>query len=341
MEKEKIVIVTDAWYPQVNGVYTTLKNVVFELKKTCDVLVVHPGLFYGMSVPFYKEIKMSLPFGFSKMVKDYNPTYIHIATEGPLGIAAKIYCKVNKLNHNTSFHTNFPMLLQKYMKIPLSATWWGLRHFHWDSKRILVTNEDMKNELINKGFRNQIVVWNRGVDHNIFNYSEKQESKEPVLICVSRISKEKNLEQFCQLSDSYKCILVGGGPYQNYLMKNYPNVTFIGNVNNCDLPQWYKKADVFFFPSKFDTFGIVMLESMSCGTPVIGFNVIGPKSAIKPDNGVIIENYEQIFDAIQKCLLLDRKKVSESVKEYKWEHVAKIFKKNLVAVNDVNMLNYK
>lgn len=330
MEKEKIIIVTDAWFPQVNGVYTTLKNVVFELRKTNDVLVVHPDMFSGIKIPFYKEIKMALPFGFSKIIKKYNPDYIHIATEGPLGIAAKLYCKLHGLKHNTSFHTNFPMLLQKYLKLPPSITWWGLRHFHWDSKRILVTNEDMKNVLINKGFRNEIVVWNRGIDHNIFNYSKKKDTKEPVLLCVSRISKEKNLEQFCELSDAYECILVGGGPYQKLLMKKYPNVTFVGNVNNYELPQWYKKADVFFFPSKFDTFGIVMLESMACGTPVIGFNVIGPKSLINKDNGVLIDSYDEIYNAIHKCLSLNRKKVSESVEEYTWEHVAKVFKKNLV-----------
>ena len=334
MEKEKVVIVTDAWFPQVNGVYTTLKNVVKELKETCDVMVIHPGMFYGIKVPFYKEIKMALPFGFSKMMKDYNPDYIHIATEGPLGFAAKLYCKTHGLRHNTSFHTNFPMLLQKYMRLPTRITWWGLRHFHWDSKRILVTNEDMKQELISKGFRNEIVVWNRGIDHTLFNIENREENDEPVLLCVSRVSKEKNLELFCELSDNYECILVGGGPYQKKLMKKYPNVTFVGNVNNYELPQWYKKADVFFFPSKFDTFGIVMLESMACGTPVVGFNVIGPKSLINKYNGVLIEKYDEIYDAIDKCLCLDKRKVSESVKKYTWEHVAKVFKDNLILVKE-------
>lgn len=331
--KEKIVIITDAWIPQTNGVVTTLKNLVSFLEKNYDVLVVHPGMFKGFDLVLYKEIRISIPIGMSKILKDFDPDYFHIATEGPLGMAAKRYCNKYYKKFNTSFHTNFPYLIKEFLHVPEKLTWLFLRFFHKGSERILVTNEDVRNILSGEKFKSELVIWTRGIDSNKFYYEKRNKiSKKINLLYVGRISKEKNLKKFCKLSkDSrYNCILIGDGPYRKKLEKKYPKVSFIGKVPNDKLYEWYQSVDVFFFPSLFDTFGIVMLEAIACGLPVVAYDITGPRTLIqKGINGYIIKNDNQIHKAIRKCLRLDRQKISESVKDYTWENVTYIFISNL------------
>jgi len=331
--KERIVIVTDAWFPQTNGVVTTLSNMVERLKKDYEVLVINPSMFYNFKLHFYKEIMLSIPKGMKDKIIDFDPDYIHIATEGPLGIAARRYCEKNNKQYNTSLHTNFPYLMNQMFFIPENITWRAMRYFHKGSSRVLVTNDDMKDVLTEKKFMNDLVVWSRGIDQKRFFYKERiNDTSRITVICVSRVSKEKNLKEFCKLSKNprYNCILVGDGPYLEKLKRKYPGCIFVGKVPNDKLHEWYGKADVFFFPSIFDTFGIVMLESIACGTPVVAYNVTGPRTLIKKgENGYLIKNKDQVHKAIRKAKRLNRLVVSQSINDYTWENVTRIFIDNM------------
>lgn len=329
----KILILTDAWSPQTNGVVTTLKNLVKELEKKYDVHVIHPGLFKSVTLSFYKDISLAIPISIFKMIDDYDPDYIHIVTEGPIGLAGKNYCQIKNKKYNTSFHTNFPYMMKDIFYVPEDITWETMRWFHESSEKILVTNKDMKNILQEKDFKNKIILWSRGIDTKKFFFTEKKTKSEKIIVlCVSRVSKEKNLKQFCKLSlnEKYECVLIGDGPHLEKLRSKYPKVRFIGKVENSKLRSWYASADVFFFPSLFDTFGIVMIESMACGTPVVAYDVTGPKTIIENSvNGYLIKSEDDIHKAIVKASRLNRVKVSNSVKKYTWKNVAKIFIENL------------
>jgi glycosyltransferase involved in cell wall biosynthesis len=217
--------------------------------------------------------------------------------------------------------------------VPEDITWETMRWFHESSEKILVTNKDVRDTLKDKRFKNKLIVWSRGIDSSKFFFKEKKtKSEKTVLLCVSRVSKEKNLKQFCKLSldERYECVLIGDGPYLEKLKAKYPKVKFVGKVENSKLRSWYASADVFFFPSLFDTFGIVMIESMACGTPVVAYNVTGPKTIVENNvNGYLIKSEDEIDKAIRKASRLNRVKVSESVKKYTWKNVAKIFIENL------------
>ena len=333
--KQKIAIVTDAWYPQTNGVVTTLSNLVKNLEKEYEVLVINPKMFWGVNFFFYKEIVLSIPFKMSKILREFDADYIHIATEGPLGIAAKRYCKKHYKKYNTSFHTNFPYLLKEFFHVPEKLTWILMRGFHKGSERVLVTNEDVRTVLSTKNFQSKLVLWTRGIDSGRFFFqpSEQHEKGEKInLLYVGRVSKEKNLKKLCKLSKDkrYNCTIVGDGPYLKKIKNKYPKVVSAGKVPNEELFNHYAKADVFFFPSVFDTFGIVMLESIACGLPVVAYDTMGPRTLIKKGiNGYLISNDEQVHKAIRKALRLDREKVSESVQDFTWEIVTSIFIENL------------
>ena len=330
---EKILILTDAWSPQTNGVVTTLKNLVKQLEKKYDVYVIHPGLFKSINLSFYKDISLAIPISIFKMIDDYHPDYIHIVTEGPIGLAGKNYCQIKKKKYNTSFHTNFPHMMKDLFYVPEDITWETMRWFHEASEKILVTNTDIKDTLEQKGFKNDLIVWSRGIDTSKFYFENtKRKNDKILLLCVSRVSKEKNLKKFCKLSenDMYECILIGDGPYLDKLKEKYPKVNYVGKIPNAHLREWYAAADVFVFPSLFDTFGVVMIESMACGTPVVAYNVTGPKTIVKDNiNGYLIESDESFNDAILKATSLDRSSVSQSSVKYTWKNVADIFVKNL------------
>jgi len=335
--KERLAIVTDAWFPQTNGVVTTLANMIEKLEKKYDILVIHPGMFCNFSFSFYKEILLSVPFGLKEKLIRFDPDYIHIATEGPLGIATRRFCEKNDKKYNTSLHTNFPYLINQMFYIPESITWKAMRFFHKGSSKVLVTSQDMKEILVKKKFKNELIIWSRGVDESRFFYKErKNDTFRTTIICVSRVSKEKNLKEFCKLSKNprYYCILVGDGPYLHKLRKKYPYCNFVGKIPNDQLHEWYGKADVFFFPSIFDTFGIVMLESIACGTPVVAYNVVGPRTIVKNgENGYLIKYKDQLHKAIRKARRLDRLSVSQTVNKYTWENVTKTFIANLSKVS--------
>lgn len=339
---KRICIVTDAWHPQVNGVVTTLNNVVGIIKdKVVDdnVDVVHPGLFPNYPFPFYKSIRFAIPIGFSKYIDRYRPNYIHIATEGPLGISAVIYCMKRGIPFTTSFHTDFSYYLKKHYFIPRKITWSYLRTFHWMSQSILVPNSYTASMLHKRNFDNNVIEWTRGYDSN-FKFRQKRDVfSERVHVYVGRVSKEKNLDDFGVLSDKLDgvFVVIGDGPYLNKMKKKYKNIIYCGSLDHHHIAEWLAKSDVFVFPSRFDTFGIVMLESMACGVPVVSYDGGAAKSIIVNGiNGYTVESIDEMPHAIDSATKIDRQIVSRSVNDgkYTWERAYRIFMETIVKVNE-------
>ena len=330
----KLTLVTDTW-TNINGVVTTLKATVTELEKRGYIVqVIEPTLFRSFPLPGYPEIRCCYDlWKVGRMISDFGPDFIHIATEGPLGVAARWYCKVRRrqIPHNTSYHTKFPEYLRIHYGLPESVGHYFIRIFHKYSHKVLVTTDSMRRDLESRGFKN-LVVWSRGVDRTVFNSSSRKSNlaSKPVLLCVSRASHEKGLDDFCSIKTPGTKIFVGDGPYLSELKKKYPDVIFAGYKTGNSLAHYYANADVFVFPSRSDTFGVVMLESMACGTPVAAYPVTGPIDVIEPGvNGVLDENLEA---AISGCLRLDRKTVESSSDAYSWKSCTDTFERNLVAI---------
>ena len=333
MERTRLCIVTDAWLPQVNGVVTTLTNLVEQAEKdNWEVLVIHPGLFKNISAPGYSEVKLSWPYGLKQMIKDFNPHHLHIATEGPLGLRARISFR-NK-TFTTAYHTNWPQFLKNILKIPEFITWKFIKWFHANG-RVMVPTQGIKDELEQHNVGESIVLFSRGVNLSNLKPSilHMPSDRKIKLLCVSRISKEKNLDVFCNLDPKkYQLVLVGDGPYKQELMEKYPWVYFSGIQKGTNLANEYINAECFVFPSVTDTFGLVMIEAQCLGTPVAAFPVNGPKDVILPETGVMDNNIEK---AIDKALMLNRGKCMSVAREkYNWTSAWKQFKLNLIEHND-------
>lgn len=328
----KITLVTDTWTPSINGVVTTLINTVEHLKKAGHIVqIIEPGAFKTIGLPGYQEVRLSWDiWRVGKMIEQFDPDAIHIATEGPLGLAARWYCKVEKrsIPHNTSYHTKFPEYLKHHYNIPEQWGYWWMRVFHKFSTKVLVTNNDMLADLQERGFEN-LAVWNRGVDRLLFNPDRRKKTSHslPIILCVSRVSKEKGLEDFCNLAVTGTKILVGDGPILSELKRKYPDVIFTGAKTGAALAEYYASADVFVFPSKTDTFGVVMLESIASGTPVAAYPVTGPRDVVINDvNGYTDSD---LTTAVNRAIMCDRVKVRLSSEQYDWAACTETFVKNL------------
>lgn len=326
-----ILVVTDNVPDQVNGVVTTFKNL--EDQAGCyghRIVYIDPGQFLHFACPGYPEVKISWPHGISKKIKALQPDYIHIATEGPVGLFARWWCERNRIPYNTSYHTDFAKFLKKMYHVPESWTWWYLRWFHKNSHRVLVTTESIQQELASKGFHN-LRVWTRGVDRTIFNSTHRGATAtgRPVLLSVGRVSVEKGLDDFCRL-DMPWChkIIVGDGPYRRELERRYPTIEFVGAKRGIDLARYYAQADVFVFASRADTFGVVNIEALACGTPVAAYPVPGPKDIVESGlTGFLNDNLEL---AVRQCLTLDRADVEDASLSWTWAECWRIFEENLV-----------
>lgn len=325
-----ILIITDNTQDQINGVATTFKNLErLASSDNFNIVYLNPDSFYSVSAPRYPEVKLSFPKGIGKKIRAINPSYIHIATEGPIGLAAKIWLDRNKLKYNTSYHTKFPEFIKKIYGVPERFTYAYLRWFHKHSGVVLTTTQTMVDELKEHKFTGNIIPWTRGVDRNIFYPREK--TTDLTLLNVGRVSKEKGLDDFCALQyPNSKKIVVGDGPYRKELEEKYKDVEFVGVKRGNELAEYYANSDVFVFPSKEDTFGIVMIEAMACGVPVAAYNVTGPKDVIDQYETGFMDDSLSI--AIDHCLDLDRNDVYEKSKKWTWENCWLIFRDNLVNV---------
>ena len=328
---KKILIITDNLPDQINGVVTTYKNIeACALRDGYHVDYIHPGWFSYIDCPKYNEVKLSYPRNMGKKIAQVAPDYIHIATEGPLGVWARKYLSICGIKHNTAYHTKFPEGLKKLFGIPESLTWRFVRWFHKHSGRVLTTTDSMVAELKAHGFSGEVISWTRGVDRDIFTPTLREELPAKYLLCVSRVSKEKNLEDFFELDyPGYQKIMVGDGPMLDTYKKKYPDVHFTGFKTGVDLAKYYANAEVFVFPSRWETFGIVMIEAMACGTPVAAYPCQGPEDVI--DIGVTGFMTDNLEDAVTGCLQLMRERVYEGSKRWDWIRAWEIFKENLVS----------
>ena len=329
---KKILIITDNLPDQINGVVTTYKNLAkCAVLEGYEIIFLDPTSFKYFSMPGYSEIKLSLPFSIANKIERISPDYIHIATEGPIGLAARLYLDSKNIKYNTSYHTKLPEALKKLLHIPEFLSWKYIRWFHKHSGKVLTTTSSMCDELIDHGLKTDILSWTRGVDRDIFKPIETKRDEKIVLLCVSRLSKEKNLDAFCSLDyPNSRKILVGDGPYRKHLEEKYKDVEFTGFKTGKELASYYQMADVFVFPSTWDTFGIVMIESLACGTPVAAYPVTGPKDVILSQvDGYL--SYDLNY-AISCCLKLDREKVYQSSHRWSWETAWNIFKNNLISM---------
>jgi glycosyltransferase involved in cell wall biosynthesis len=280
----RALIVTDAWRPQLNGVVRTLENVSSELRiMGHEVAFITPDLFRTIPCPTYPEIRLALlpSRKVAKMIVDFRPNAIHIATEGPLGMAARRYCLKHRLPFTTSFHTRFPDYLAARFHLPARWFYAALRRFHDAAARTLVATPNLRDEMTARGFEN-LALWGRGVDVKLFCPRSKDflDLPRPIFLCVGRVAVEKNLPAFLSLDLPGTKLVVGGGPLLGVFRRKFPDVVFAGAKEGEELARYYAAADVFVFPSLTDTFGNVVLESLASGVPVAAFPVTGPRDVI-------------------------------------------------------------
>lgn len=284
----RILIVTDAWYPQVNGVVRTLTAMRDQLRDMGDeVHMLAPDGFKSVPCPTYPEIRLALagPGAVARVVSQFLPCAIHIATEGPLGLAARRFCLRRGLPFTTAFHTRFPEYVEARFRIPASWTYPAMRWFHGHSSVVMAPTPTVVDSLKERGFAN-VRLWGRGVDVDLFKPGPKAQvpgldaAAGPVLLYVGRLAVEKNIGAFLDLDVAGSKLVVGDGPMIDALRQRYPATHFVGAKHGAELVGYYNAADVFVFPSLTDTFGLVMLEALACGVPVAAYPVMGPRDVI-------------------------------------------------------------
>ena len=330
----KIILVTDAWFPQINGVVTTWSHV----QEECQAMghqfdVIHPGLFCTFAAPKYPEIRLSiLPrFKLRRMLDEMKPDAVHIATEGPLGMAGRGWCRSRKLPFTTSYHTQFPQYLQTYFEIPTAPTYTFLKWFHGKAAHTLVPTQSVKDELIVEGFDGErIVVWTRGVRHNLFHPYQGDPLEglgRPRFCYVGRVAPEKNIEAFLKLDLPGEMVVIGDGPARAKLKAAYSHVHFPGFHKGEELARRIAACDVFVFPSVTDTFGVVMIEAMACGLPVAAYPVTGPRDVITDPKAGALDH--DLRAACLKCLELKHEDAVAFAQQFTWRRVAEIVIENL------------
>jgi hypothetical protein len=328
----RILIVTDAWQPQVNGVVRTLTETVRELEALgYTVNLLTPLEFHTLPCPTYPDIRLSiLPGRRVKMrIQEFAPDAIHIATEGPLGMAARRYCIKHKLAFTTAYHTRFPEYVHARIKLPVKVSYAWLRRFHNAASAVMAPTRSICDDLSARGFKN-VVLWSRGVDTQLFTPGERDrldESAPPRFVYIGRVAVEKNIEAFLKLDLPGSKWVVGDGPLLVRLKEQYPQVYFAGVLPQAELARFYRAGDVFVFPSLTDTFGLVLLEAMACGTPVAAYPVAGPLDVVG-DSGAGALDWD-LQAACLKALTLDRAHVRAVAERYSWAAAARQFEANL------------
>jgi glycosyltransferase involved in cell wall biosynthesis len=327
----KILIVTDAWEPQVNGVVRTLKNTARELMDRAHrVELLTPLEFSTVPCPTYPEIRLSL-FPRRKLaarIGEFAPDALHIATEGPLGFAARAYALKHQLPFTTAYHTRFPEYVQARFGIPLAATYAFLHWFHKPSLAVMAPTPVVKTDLEKHGFTN-VVLWTRGVDLDIFRQMESKvlNTARPIFLYVGRVAVEKNVEAFLQLDLPGSKWVAGEGPALAELKSRYPEVNYLGVLTQSELAKVYAAADVFVFPSRTDTFGLVLLEALACGTPVAAFPVTGPIDVL--GDGGAGAMHDDLREACLEALKIDRGHARAWAERFSWAAASEQFAAHL------------
>jgi glycosyltransferase involved in cell wall biosynthesis len=334
----RILVATDAWYPQVNGVVRTYERLAQELPKLgAEVSFLVPSLFRTLPCPTYPEIRLSLvgPRAIARHIDEVRPDFIHIATEGPIGLMTRRYCRKMKRPFTTSYHTRFPEYVSARLPIPESWGYSFQRRFHNSAAAIFVATPSVEADLKARGFE-RMMRWTRGVDVDLFKpRSVRLFGEQPVFLYVGRVAVEKNIKAFLDLDLPGRKVVVGSGPQAAELERRYPDVLFTGPKEGEALAEAYASADVFVFPSLTDTFGLVLLEALACGVPVAAYPVCGPKDVITdPTAGVLDADLQA---AAMKALTLDREAARAHALNYSWENSAREFVENVLAAHNLGL----
>ena len=348
----KIALITDAWQPQVNGVVTTLVELVRELEALGhSIEVIHPGLFITRPCPGYAGIDLAISpkRALTQKLNSFAPEAIHVATEGPLGWAARAYCIKRRLRFTTAFHTKFPEILNAALKVPLSWGYALFRYFHNASSGVMVPTQGVLRMLEKRGFRN-LRGWTHGVDTNLFAYQSQPRLYppmgtlvRPVSLFVGRISYEKNIDAFLNLDIPGTKVVCGVGPLEASLKQRYPLVRWMGVLPRHDLAKVYSAADVFVFPSRSETFGLVMLEAMATGTPVAAYPVDGPLEVLGKAGGEDDGHHHggvlntDLRQAYYKALAVPRHEARLRALDFGWTFAAELFEGFLISALHENL----
>ena len=331
----KLALVTDAWVPQVNGVVTTLLELQQGLQaRGHHVSLIEPSQFRTFPCPGYREIELAWRPGrrVAQLLDDARPDAIHIATEGPLGSAARRHCLRRGLAFTTAFHTRFPDILTEALHIPNRWGYAWFRRFHAPSSAVMVPTAGMFELLQAHRFRS-LRQWSHGVDLSLFRPVEGADLglPRPVFLYVGRVSYEKNLDAFLSLDLPGSKVVYGVGPLLDRLKQAYPAVHWRGVVPRHELPRIYSAADAFVFPSRSETFGLVMLEAMACGTPVAAFPVAGPLDVVASSDGGVLD--DDLGRAAMAALDISAQQARARAQSFDWEAVCDEFLSFLVPVD--------
>jgi 1,2-diacylglycerol 3-alpha-glucosyltransferase/glucuronosyltransferase len=330
----RIMIVSDAWTPQVNGVVVTLGNTIRELGRMGhEVITLTPDGFKTIPCPTYPEIRLSLlpRKRVAEAIEACDADAMHIATEGPLGLAARGHCLQTGRRFTSAYHTQFPEYVHARTRLPVGLTYRWMRWFHRPAQTLMVATAGIKRRLESWGFDN-LAMWSRGVDTELFHPGQHTgEVRRPVFLYAGRIAVEKNIEAFLALDLPGTKWVVGDGPARNDLERRFPAARFFGMRRGEDLAWYYRQADVFVFPSRTDTFGLVMLEAMASGTPVAAFPVTGPVDVVEHGVSGILD--EDLRSAAVAALELSRERVREHAVQSSWTRCTEQFVANLRPVH--------
>ena len=318
----RLLIVTDAWIPQVNGVVRTLGTLATMLRAAGDMVeVIGPDRFFSVPLPGYQEIRLAVApcRKLTQLVNAYMPSAVHIATEGPLGWAMRAICRSRGWPFTTAFHTKFAEYLQARAGVPADWSWRMLRHFHAPAQATMAATPSLRAELAQRGFQ-MVRPWTRGVDLERFRPEPRElyaGLPRPIFLYAGRVAVEKNIAAFLTLDLPGSKVVVGDGPQRRMLMQRFPTAHFLGWRDNGALARAYAGADVFVFPSRTDTFGLVLLEALASGTPVAAFPVTGPLDVVT-DLRVGALN-EDLRLACLTALRCDRDSARTHAEQFSWE----------------------
>ncbi len=320
----RIALATDAWTPQINGVVTTLKATAAGLTALGhEVRVIHPEGLWCMPCPSYPEIRLALAPGahVARELKAFAPHAVHIATEGPLGMAVRRYCRARRLPFTTSYHTHYPEYLRARWPIPLGFTYAWLRRFHNAAARTFVSSPTLEAQLRARGFAS-LHRWRRGVDLKRFHpdapaHTLLQGLPRPLMACVGRLAVEKNLDAFLGLEMPGTKLVIGDGPHRASLEARHGSARFVGFRTGAELTRMLCGVDALVFPSLTDTFGIAMIEALACGVPVAAFPVPGPIDVLEPGVTGVLDT--DLRAAIAGALRLSRVRCADAARAFTWE----------------------
>ncbi|AKM10488.1 glycosyltransferase family 4 protein [Croceicoccus naphthovorans] len=335
---QRIALATDAWKPQVNGVVRTLEETVSRLAwRGHEVMPITPDQFASLPMPFYREIRLALApkRAIGRKLAAFSPEIVHIATEGPIGWATRNWCLKHGVPFTTAFHTRFPDYAAVRTGLSAERFWPLMQRFHAPSRAVLAATPSLRHELVGRGI-GPIVPWSRGIDAALFNADVvpdariralRDEGRGPVLLYVGRLAPEKGLDDFLRCDHPGSKVVVGDGPALAALKAKYPQASFTGRLTGKALASAYAAADCFVFPSRSDTFGLVMVEALACGVPVAGFPVQGPIDIVGPvGRGGMNEQLnpigavdEDLNAAIARALACNRADCARYGAEFSWD----------------------